>query len=215
MSAYLLGFALRSHYSYENLRSLGWYDTLPLVGLALFLAGWLVPVVDSTPKVPTQPSWRSILSLLGFMAVMLVLQTPRVEKRFIAEAPALNPSELQRFPIPELQTLRAKVLISTLADRQRTSLIRLGLVSTEARRQGISREAIRRIRGPVSVPGWPAALTRIDGLDLFSFPPDQTPASKPNLSGAMRLNLEPVPEIRPSWIDPSDPWPPRAGGPER
>ena len=208
---YLLGFALRSQYTYENLRNLGWYDTLPLVGLTLFLVGWLAPVEQVLPGVPARPSWRSTLGLLVFVVIMILLQTPRVEKQFIAEAPALSEAEARTFPIAELQRLRAKYLLSNLGERQRLSLIRLKLASTEAQKTGISREAIRRVRGPVYVPGWPIALTRIDALDLFNFPPDRVPGSNPVLNGSLRQYLEPVPIPRPTWLTPADPWPPGGG----
>ena len=206
---YLLAFALRSDYAFENLRKLGWYDTLPQFGLTLFLAGWFVRPAEPGPGIPRRPSWGGLLGVFAFALVMLGLQVPRVEKQVIATAPAMTPWEKEHYLIPELQWLRARYFLSDLAERQRTTLIRLSLASDEARRTGISREAIRLVAGRPTVPGWPPALAEIDGLDLFAFPPDSTPESHPALSRRLRENLLPVAQARPGWLPPEDPWPAR------
>jgi hypothetical protein len=205
---YLLAFALRSRYTFENLRNLGWYDTLPQVGLVLLFVGCCSAPAGAGPGAPQRPGWRALFGLVGLVLVMFILQRPRVEKQVIAEAPALTASEQPMFPIPELQRLRARYLLSELADWQRLTLIRLELAADEARRVGIGREAIRRVTGRVTVPDWPASLTEIDGLDLFPFPPDRTPDRFPALSEGMLRNLAPVAQPRPPWLPPTESWPP-------
>ena len=47
------------------------------------------------------------LVVAGVVVVTALIQAPRAERRLIQGAPALTPSEARKFPIPELQRLRA------------------------------------------------------------------------------------------------------------
>ncbi len=211
---YGLAFTLRSRFDYANLRELAWYNTIPFAGLVVFLAGWwsarrgrLAPI----PGRPQQPTVCEALGLVALVAVLLLLHVPRAQLQLLAQAPPMLPSELKTLPIPELQRLRARIWDEDVSGRQRRALIRLEAAAAQARGQGVGRDRLRAVLGRIEVPGWPAAIADRDALDLVDLPETTAPASAPRaaaLAATLAAGLRPEAPLRPTWIQPGDPWPP-------
>jgi hypothetical protein len=205
--AYAMAFTLRAGYRFDDLRALGWYDTIPLAGAVLFAMGWWAGA-PGEPGRPRPLTRRGALAVAALAALAFVLHAPRAERILIRESPPLLPSELRKFPISSLQRLRALYVDDEQAGRQERALIRLGEASEVARRAGIGKDAIRAAFGRVEVPDWPRAIRERDALDLLPFPetgPERNPA---RVRRALGVLLAPEPWSRPEWIEPGGAWPP-------
>lgn len=206
-----LAFTFRGYLSYENLRQLQWYDTIPDIGAVLAGAGWwsgLRPVAAGSIR---RLSRRGLILNAGLVLVLLGLHAPRIERRLIADGPPLTRAEIEPrelFPIPWLQRLRAVYFLGDEAGRQRRALARLDRAEAIARDLGFGRAAIRRAFGRVLVPGWPPQIADADALDLLDLP-EHGPVLDPRpIRAALAPWLAPEPERRPEWLRPADPWPP-------
>src|SRR5207249_9526547 len=75
-------FAVRgTETTFENLRTLGWYDAVPQLGAVLFAAGWVSGHSEPPPpRTVEPPRLRKLLAATLFAAMMLVLQTPRAHR---------------------------------------------------------------------------------------------------------------------------------------
>ena len=74
-------FAVRgTEATFDGLRA-GWYDAMPELGAILFVSGWWAGHIMSPPPKAVGPPLRGeLLVVVLFAAVMLVLQTPRVNR---------------------------------------------------------------------------------------------------------------------------------------
>jgi hypothetical protein len=210
-----LGFALvytgRGGMQFDSLRGLGWYAAIPQVGAVLFAAGWCAgrpSPADSAPGSLRPPTRLGLLGVLGFAAILLVLQSPLVEARFVADVHPMSEAEQKIFPEPHLKRLRARVLSSELADRQQRFLARLDGAEQSARSLGASRTAIRRAFGRIIGPGMPDRLIDLDAIDLLALPKTGPELDPAQLQSALNGWLAIEPEARPFWVAPGDPWPP-------
>jgi hypothetical protein len=204
----LLVYLFRGNLPFSSIRPVGWYYALPQIGSVLFAAGWWAAVADrhAGGEHARPLTVRGMLGVLVFGAVLFAIQAERSRRLEIETAPPLAPSETKRFPIPELQGLRARHLADDETDRLNRALVRLDRVEAIARREGINKADIRRAFGRVLAPGIPENHTA-DAASLLRLPEGE--ASKdPDLVrrtlGAW-YHSEPIP--RPPWLEPSDPWP--------
>ncbi|MBX6314251.1 MAG: hypothetical protein IRY99_15265, partial [Isosphaeraceae bacterium] len=174
LASFLLTYYFRGNFSFDSLRTLGWYYTIPQVGAMVFAAAWWAGL-DSTataakPAPPHPLTRREALAVLTLAAALLVVHQPRLQRRAIAAAPPLTPWEREEFPIPELQYLRARYFASEHAARQHRFLIRLDRARQVALRRGIGRQEIGRVFGRVEAPGMPMQDEHYDALTLLSLP---------------------------------------------
>lgn len=165
---YVMAFALRAGFAYSNLRALGWYDTIPQAGFVLFVAGWLCNGHVREPGLPVTPNAGGLFAVIVLALALFGIQSARVSQLIIASAPPMTDELRLQLPIPELQRLRAVVVISDLAARQRRALQRLEQAQRVAVRTGASRSAIHAAFGRVLVPNWPEKVRDRDALDLIT-----------------------------------------------
>jgi hypothetical protein len=212
----LLGFAIvytaRGYFTFDSLRDLSWYQAIPQMGATLFAAGWWVGRLDGPPpRALCVPRPRGLVAVPVFMLVALLLQTPRVRARLVAEAYPLTASERERFPTPRLQRLRARYLNTEQAAWQRRFLAWLDRAEATARELSMGRAVIRRALGPVLGPGMPTNIPQIDGVNLLALPESEGRADLERVRSTLLPILTPEPEPRPSWLRPDEPWPPKTG----
>ena len=100
------------------------------------------------------------------MAVLLVLNRPRVDLLWRDWVPPLSPVEEKKFPILALQSLRANLLLLDRADWQRRHLRRLDQAQEVAARLGIGRDGIRAAFGRLDMPELPEVYDAAGLLDL-------------------------------------------------
>jgi hypothetical protein len=208
--SFALVYTFRGYYSWDNLRSYGWYHALPQIGAVLFAAGWWARVkgpATGAGRVRMLGDWVGAVALA--LALFLIHQ-PRAGRLFDGGAPRMAPSEEKIFLTPELRHARALDLVEVETQRQRRALARLDGAEQLALRQGFGRLALRRALGRVVPPGWPDQIQGLDGLDLLDLP-DHGTRGDPEAIRSPRLAelLAPEPEVRPEWLRPGDPWPPK------
>jgi hypothetical protein len=164
-----MAFFFRGDFTYDNLRAIAWYNTIPQTGFVLFLGGWIARgscrwiVIDRSALREKQRRVFATIAIISLVAIMLTLHAPRAA-RIRVEGRGLGPE-------PSDFTLRdAKTRALMMAHQQRDALARLDRVESTALRLGIGREAIRRAFGRVEVPGWPEQVKEWDAIDLLRLP---------------------------------------------
>jgi hypothetical protein len=211
LGSYFQAFILRGYKPFAELRLVvvPWYDGIPQIGAVLFVAGWC-----SGPRPARMP--RHLLPLTRFsglvvlsLAVGLVLlNRPRVDTLWRmrpGNMPILLPSELARYPVPELQTLRTSAIVRDRAAWQRRHLAKLEQAEAVARRMGIGRDAISRVFGRVPAPDLPEVYDAVGLLDLSREGTETNPVViRQALGPLLAVEREP----RPDWVAPEEPWPP-------
>ncbi len=210
LAPYGLAFALRSGFPFENLRDLGWYDTMPQIGTVLFGIGWLAGKCAG-PRCPDRLTWMGFLGVGTTTVILLALHVPQVQQIRIDEAPEMTSSEKLRLPIPELQRLRAIYLASERSERQRRALQRLERAGVLGVRNGLSRDALRNQFGRVVVPGWPLAMKEQDALDLIELPERGGTLDPAQAAKMFPPLLSYEPPNRPPWLGAEAIWPPTEG----
>jgi hypothetical protein len=194
---------------YDSLRNLRWYHAIPQIGAALFAAGWFNACFRVRPGAlkGTAARRQDGLYVLALVALLLTLQLPRVQRLFFSRIPPLTAYESTRFPVPWLERLRNIFVATEAAVYQHDGLAALDAAQATARRTHISRAAIHRALGSVTVKGWPSTVKDKDALDLLDLPQDGPDGA----SGAMnqiRELVRPKPEPRPQWLPNDETWPP-------
>ena len=208
VGSYLLVYFFRGNFPYSSLRDLGWYNAIPQVGAAVFAAGWWQSL---RPDLPHSLTRIEAVGVLGFVGLLCVLHAPRAERNLIKYAPALYPSEVEKFPIPELLRLRALYFKEEQLGRQVRAFARLTKAKSAIAHLNVSPETLRRIYGRVLVPGIPDQQRNSDVFSLIKFPPED-PARPPDLLRIHRALddlIRPESEPRPDWLNQDDPWPRR------
>ncbi len=216
LGSYLVEWTVRGYLPFRSLRtiSLGmivpWYDAVPQIGAVLFIAGWWAgprtagqrpPVLRATAS----PSRAAALGVLGLMAVLLVLNRPRVDLLWRNWVPPPSPAELQRFPILSLQSMRATALLLDRADWQRRHLRRLDQAQQVAARSGIGRDGIRAAFGRLDAPELPDVY---DAAGLLDLPEHGRITDVELIRRALGPFLFKENAPRPPWLPASEPWPP-------
>jgi hypothetical protein len=215
--SYLIEWTVRGYMPFRYLRTISmgmivpWYDTVPQIGAVLFAAGWIAgPRSIQGPVRPGRagrPSRLDALRVLGLLAVVFVLNRPRVELLWRNWVPPLTASERERnmFPLTSMQSMRANALLLDRAAWQRRHLRRLDQAQQVASRLGIGLEAIRSAFGRLDIPELPKEYDAAGLLDL----PERGWLTDP---AAVRRALAPYvmmePEPRPAWLPREEPWPP-------
>jgi hypothetical protein len=144
---------------------------------------------------------------------LVVLNRPRVEALVRASVPPLAPSEIERFAIPRLQTMRANVLLLDRALWQRRCLRRLDRAELVAKRMGWGKDALRAAFGHRFIPGSvayvrPDQRDQYDTVALFDLPDRGRPVEPATVRAAIADLFAEEPEPRPGWIGPIEKWPP-------
>jgi hypothetical protein len=218
LASYLVEWTFRGYMDFRYLRTINmgmivpWYDTVPQVGAVLFLAGWWAgPRCSSRPLAPVRsvsfPRHRGVIAILGLMAILMVLNAPRVDLLWRNWVPPPTVSELKpdRFPTVHLQDLRATLLLLERAEWQRRHLLRLDQAQQVGSRLGIGLDGIRATFGRLDAPDLPNDYDTIGLLDL----PDKGSQTNPEvIRRALGPYLFKEPEPRPRWLPPDEKWPP-------
>lgn len=224
LGCYMLEWTARGYFQYENLRTLStyavvpWYDVIPQVGAVLFAVGWWSGPHRAAGMSPSQssgrpapPSRAAAIGLALLTLALVAVNRPRVDALFRGTAPPLLKSELGKFKIERLQTMRAATLASMRVEWQRTYLRRLGQAEVVAKRLGIGQDGIRAAFGHIFVP---AATGRLltqrelyDVAAIINLPPTGRPVDPAAIHAVLGPYLIPPPEPRPPWLEPDDPWP--------
>ena len=211
LTSLLMAFVFRAGSNYSSLRALGWYHAIPQVGTVLFAAGWWAAMHedDRRPGLRRRDALMILLIVIG----LIVVHSPRSQSFFLGRLPAPGTWEIKAFPIPILQRDRGIYLQSERTEWLRRSLARLDRAEGVATRLGVSRGAIRRSIGRLYLPMWPAQIQvpdAPDAIDLLDIPRDG-PDLDPSQRAALMEWLEPLPEPRPKYLPPGEPWPARQG----
>jgi hypothetical protein len=206
VGSYFLVYIFRGNLPFSSLRPVNWYNAIPQVGAALFAAGWWAGLRPTAPGPLTR---RGAIIVAGVVVVMALIQAPRAERRLIQGAPALSPSEARKFPIPELQRLRALYLKAEHHNRQVRALARLEKVQSLAWQLNAGRRTLHDVFGRQLVPGLTAQQDLADAIDLLILPPDDrsSPPDPARLRDALDALLRPESDFRPIWIPPDERWP--------
>jgi hypothetical protein len=169
-------FAVRgTETTFENLRALGWYDAIPQLGAVVFVAGWWSGPLDSSlPKSIEPPKPRDLGSVVLFLIVLLLLQTPRAHRVIFAYDGLA--AEIVTSDNPDRPRLRSRADLAEQATRQRRVLAQLDTIEQTAREQGIGRSALRLSLGRTIVPGMPETVAGLSALDLLDIPDAENPA---------------------------------------
>lgn len=208
---YLLVFSARGNRTFDSLRGLGWYNAIPQVGAVLFVAGWWGrSYADSSPPGgwPRPPTRGAMLVVLMFVTLMIVIHKPLIKSTLLASVYPPSESELKHFPTKELQLLRARYLAAEFAGRQQRFLARLDAIQQIASQLGVGRKELRGAFGQVIGPGMPANVPDLDIFALMEIPQSSGAVSPSRIQGSLSEWVGPEPEPRPTWLSPTDAWPP-------
>jgi hypothetical protein len=177
LANYALVFAARGReMTYDNLRALGWYDCIPLLGAALFAAGWRSGRIDSPPRRSVEPPHiRELLGVAAFAGAMLLLQLPRAQRVIFLYDGMAAEMHLGEQQAPGTQ-LKLAVDLAERARLQRQALVALDQVERSAGEQGSDLLALQRALDQVAVPGMPAHLPGLKTSDLLDVPWSSEPA---------------------------------------
>jgi hypothetical protein len=217
LGSYFLEWTVRGYFDFDLLRTLNmgyivpWYDTIPQIGAVLFLAGWFSGPMprDRRPAVlrPLLPARRfGAIGVSCLMAILILLNWPRVDLLWRKSAPPLLPLERERFPIVSLQTLRANLVLLDQAAWQRRHLKRLDQAQQVVSRLGISEGDVRSAFGRLDMPELPKEY---DAVGLLYFPTRERAKDLNLVRRALGPYLFKEKEPRPAWIPPGTDWPPR------
>jgi hypothetical protein len=224
IAAYAVEWTFRGYLDYQFLRTINlrfivpWYDSIPQIGAVFLLAGWWQsqqtkagePALPEHTKPPTQ---LACLGISVLVIVLIALNRPRVEALVRASVPPLGPTELERFAIPRLQTMRANVLLLDRALWQRRCLRRLDRGEIVAKRMGWGKDAIRAAFGNRFIPAAvayvrPDQRDQYDAVALLDLPDRGRPVDPGSVRAALAELFNEEPEPRPGWIGPDEKWPP-------
>jgi len=203
VGSYLMVYYFRGYMPYEDMRPVGWYHGIPEIGAVLFATGcWSRCRDDADPGHPARSSVltrRELLAVVTLSAAMIALHLPRAARVVLDGAPKMTPEEAAKFPIPELQRLRAVLLADEHAKLQRRALVRLEGAERVARDLGVGRLTIRRTFGRVLLPGIPELQKQSDAASLLALPDsDQRPTNQ----AAVRVALQPYMAVEPDYVPP-------------
>jgi hypothetical protein len=224
VASYSIEWTFRGYLDYRFLRMINmrsvvpWYDLIPQIGAVLFAASWWSRVRPLTGQ-PGRAASLNSLTLLGsvgllvLIVIAVVLHRPRVDYLVRESTPPFLPSELARWPITRLQTMRANVLLMDQAEWQRSALRRLDRGEALARRMGLGQDAIRAAFGHTWLPGsvgrlQPELYDLYDTAALLDLPEHGRPADPDAVRNVLADFFIEEPEPRPSWVRPIEPWPP-------
>jgi hypothetical protein len=162
---------------FGNLRMLGWYDAIAQLGAVLFVFGWCSGRRPSPSLAAPEPPGRLEFAVVVlFVALILALQAPRVERVIFEYAGMAAPAT------PHGGTTGMPCTASDLADEARTqrqALAALDRLEGAARRGEIDRAAFRRAIEQISVPGMPASLPGFGPGELLDLPRDPARPREP------------------------------------
>jgi hypothetical protein len=204
VGGYLMVYYFRGYMSYENMRLLGWYQGIPEIGAVLFAAGWWSRCRQAESGRPARRpglTRRELLAIVMLAFALLVLHLPRAARLALERAPEMTVEEAAKFPIPELQRLRAVLLADEHLKLQRRALVRLESAERVARELGIGRRTIRRTFGHVLVPGMPRFLDEYDASSLLALPEsDQRPENQTAAREALYQYMVVEPDYVAPWL---------------
>lgn len=202
LGSYWMLWLFRAYLPFSSLRGfVPWYETIPQIGLCLFLAGWWDAVHPAMTDVkPSFPTRAAALALILLQLGLVRLHEAHSLELFDDPLRIGGPSDEERpfFSIPANKRLRAVYLWNENARQQRRYLARLDRTEEAARRMGLGREAFVKTFGQVV---WPHPPVIDDGnlLDLPWKGRDVDPAKLREMFGeTFKLEPEPVfPRILP------------------
>jgi hypothetical protein len=158
--------------TFEGLRTLGWYNAIAELGAVLFAFGWWSGRIDSPPPRSIEPPRRpELLAVVLFAAMMLLLQSPRVDRvifLYDGAAAPLGPGA------PIVVTPVTPEDLATRARAQRQAFAALDRIERSARERGTGPAEVRQAIGEVSVPGMPEPALEFDAVELLDLPASST-----------------------------------------
>ncbi len=167
LASYYVEWSFRGYLPFSSLRGVvvPWYDTIPDLGMVLFLAGWWGRAWN--PQRQSRPLTR--LGALTWLAIeigLLIVHQPRVDSLFAYGVPKMSAEEEKVYLVPWLQRLRHVALADEIARWQRRHLVRLDLAEGVARKLGIGRKLIHEAFGRVDAPELPEVYDAAELLDV-------------------------------------------------
>jgi hypothetical protein len=206
---FLLPYTFRGYLSFESLRTLRWYNTIPQLGAVLFGLGWWSG--RSAWPAPAQAlTRRAAIALVAFAALMSLVHVYPVELVLVSDAPPLLPAEKKFFPVFSLERLRAAYFAAERSERQRRFLQRMDQVEREAHRLGAGRATLQRLFGRL---GGPGLLETMDGFDMLDLRDEATTPDATAVRRAIGPFVVEEPEPGPGLLyEPSQVYPGRCPG---
>lgn len=203
----VLEWSFRGYLPFNSLRGfVPWYDVIPYLGLVLFLVGWCAALRLPGPAKAVVPLSRaSALALILLQLGLIVLHQPRADALLGTYLPPMVPSEYDKFPVAPLQTVRNRVLAESRMQWQLEHLTRLDQAQALARRHGVGRDVLIAAYGRMIYPDPPYVYD----ADLLDLPLHGVPLDPEQVHRAFDRFFANLPEPRPAWFEPGDPWPPK------
>lgn len=214
LGSYLIEWTVRGYMPFRYLRTINlgmivpWYDTVPQIGLVLFVAGWASGARGGRRLLCAsirRPSRSAALAIVGLLLVLVGLNRPRVDLLWRNWVPPPGPLEEAMFPILALQSMRASALLLDRAEWQRKHLHRLDQAQQVASRLGIGRDGLRAAFGRLDMPELPEVYDAAGLLDLPERGTPNDPAQVRRVLGPYVVKESPP---RPGWLPADTPWPP-------
>ena len=207
VGSYALVYLFRGNLPFSSLRPVTWYNAIPQVGAVLFAAGWWAGLRPASPGPMTR---RGALAVSALVVTTALIQAPRVERQFIANAPPMTPVEARGFLEPDVQRVRALYLNIDRRNRQARALARLDKIQSLANRENIGRQTLQAVYGHLTIPGIKRDPRALDAFELLSLSQNgpSAPVDIPRLRATFDVLLIPEPRVRPPWLRKYDPLPP-------
>jgi hypothetical protein len=162
--------------SFEEVRTLGWYDSIAELGAILFVFGWWAGRLDSPPARTLRPPERGELLVVVLVgAIILLIQEPRIERviyRYDGLGASVRPELIMAMP------LRTPVDLAERARAQRQALALLDRLEQAARERRVDREAIHQSLTRTPVRGMPEFFADPAALGLLDIPDDSKGAGR-------------------------------------
>jgi hypothetical protein len=193
--SYGMLWTFRGYLPFSSLRGfVPWYETIPQIGLALFVSGWWSAAREPTTKAASTALTRAqALAILLFQCALIAVHVPQSRELFgdPLRIGGMNEEEKKIFPIAELKRLRNVYLWSERAERQHRQLARLDHAQNVARRMGVGRDQLVQIFGRHIWPDPPV----IDDANLLDLPWRGTPIDPEKIQNALgdAFAVDPIP----------------------
>jgi hypothetical protein len=194
--SYVAEYGFRGYKPFAELRGVAvpWYNTIPHVGLVLFLSGWWTGGASGRATEPIAPPiTRRALGILAIQAALLLTNAPRVQTLWDGNLAPLTVEDMQRIHVnPSYRRARALRMAGEWVDNQRRDLARLDRAERAARERGIGRAAIRQAFGRVTIAELPR---QYDATEMLDAPERGTLDDPATVRAELSRWLDPAPRL--------------------